>query len=503
MVRALAHRQRALIVLAFFLGTWLLGSVYAYASPVGTSPDEPDHWSYAYALHTGQDASDGLLEVPYSLAVNPSACIAWRPDLNAKCVPIITENRDVVTVRTALTGAPELYYQLIGWPLTQWPDERGILISRVISALVSALLWTVAVLPWTDRRSWLVRLAVIMSVAPAALYFSGTVQPSGMEIAAFAALWSLGFVVFRRLRRAPYHSLPAWIQVAWPALIMLTIFIRMASAWFVAVVLLVVWIWSAVPIRELLRDRRMMVAALFVLGAAALRALSFVMERGSDVIGDTDLPPADRSPIRMVISTIMRLSGEPDRAIGLLGWMDTHVPSMGTVYWFLIAGGIVFLAAPFVRRRELVTIAALFGLLAATAFALDIGVQKATGRGMWQPRYGFPIWLGAPILMAAIHAAATARRRVDFVPVLRWGCALGLVAMHVLSVGFLMARYMYGITGGGIGRLGWTPYAPTTLVTGIVILAAILIGLAVLLPGSGRSTAERRMAENPPAEPAA
>jgi hypothetical protein len=461
-----ARHQRATIVLATFLGTWLLGSVYAFASPVGTSPDEPDHWRYAYAVYTGQDASDGWLEVPVSLTGFPSNCIAQQPDLNASCVPRLTEDREIVGAPTALIGAPILYYTLIGWPLTQWPDERGILISRVLSALVSALLWAIAILPWAGTCHWPARLAVILTAAPAALYFSGTIQSSGMEIASFAALWSLSLVVFGHLREASYRTLPRWIQVTWPLLMVASIFIRVATGWFVAILLLVAWIWSAVPPGRLLRDRRLVVAAVAVAGAATVRFVSLMGDRSAGIFGaGNPPPPPEVTMYARVVSAAARLVDEPDRGIGLMGWIDTQVPSMGTMYWFLMAGGIAFLAAPYLRRRHLVALGALFVVLGTTWILLDVSVSTITNIPFWQARYGFPIWMGVPLLLAAATVVGMIGARTSFAPVLRWGCALGLVVMHVFSVAYLMVRYMYGTYWfGPVGVPGWTPYAQTTVV---------------------------------------
>jgi hypothetical protein len=394
----------------------------------------------------------------------------------------LTENQEVRPTGTALYGAPILYYGLVGWPLTQWPDERGIIASRVLSALVSAILWAIAILPWArERRHWPARLAIVLTATPAALYFAGTIQPSGMEISAFAALWSLSMVVFGHLRRDSYATLSSWVQIAWPVLAISAVFVRFASAWFVAIVLLVSWVWSGVPVGRLLRDRRLMAAAALVAGAAALRLATFLSDRSSGIFGrGLDTPP-EVNVVGLVADLLARLTRDPERAIGLMGWFDTQVPSLGTMPWFLMAGGITFLAVPFLRRRDLVALGTLLAVLGATVLVLEIAVTTTNGYEFWQPRYGFPIWMGVPILLAATLAAGQATTGSAVAPVLRWGCALSLGIMHLVSVAYLMARYMYGIVGfGSLGTLGWTPYIQTTLVVVLAVLGSAGLALAVV-----------------------
>lgn len=484
--RAAAQRQGLLIALATLVGTLLLGSVYAYAAPLGTSPDEPDHWRFAYAVASGQQTSDGTVSVPLSLTGFPSACVNMRSDISAACVPRITRNTDRVEVPSPVAGAPPLYYQLVGWPLVIAPDQSGILASRLVSALLSAILWTIAILPWAGQGSWLARLAVLLTAAPAALYFSGSVNPTGMEIAAFAAVWSLSIFVLTRLSTRSYRALPPWVQVAWPTLMMLTFFIRMASGWFLAIVLLVTWLWSATPLRRLLLDRRFMVVTLAVGLTAVFRIATLMLERGTGLFGTGyPPPPADVTSYVRVVSAAWRLLDDPVKAIGLMGWIDTQVPSMGTVVWFMLAGAIAVLATPFVGRRQVAAALVLVVLLGTTWLLLDVHVSTIQNIPFWQARYGFPTWMGLLILLAGAFVGASAAKRFPIVPLFRWAAAIGLAGMQVFSVAYLMIRYMYGAYWfGPVGAPTWFPYAATTVLAATAVVGAIVLGAAVLLPGS-------------------
>ena len=361
MVVNFGRQQGALVVLATFLGTWLLGSVYAFASPIGTSPDEPAHWRHAYAVHTGQDTSDAMVEVPAPLTVWPG-CTNFRPDVSAECVESPPEQPAIASVNDPLHGAPTLYYSVVGWPLAQWPDERGILAGRVVSALVSALLWAIAIAPWTGARHWPARLAVILTAAPAAVYFSGTIQPSGMEIASLAALWSLSFAVFEHMRSGAYRSLPSMDpgRLAAPRRHhdLHPDGDRMVCG------------CRAVGSLAMVRGVTPPIAAgsphhggsgVFVAAAATLRTVSLLIGpwRGNLYGVGVGAPAPDVSLVARVVSLATRMMDDPVRAIGLMGWVDTQVPAMATMIWFLMAGGIAFMAAPFLQRRHLVALGAL------------------------------------------------------------------------------------------------------------------------------------------------
>ena len=207
-VAVVMRKHSWFIALATFLGTFLLGAIYAFAAPWGTSPDEPDHWRFAYAVASGQDTSDATVDVPISLTGFPSACVNMQPNLNASCVPRITRDTELVQVATPVAGAPPIYYALVDGRVVIAPDEtRHRRQPRALCAAQRRAL--------DDRRRAVDRQICVAGAARGAphgrasgLYFSGSINPSGMEIAAFAALWSLSAFVFGRLRTGPLPIAP-------------------------------------------------------------------------------------------------------------------------------------------------------------------------------------------------------------------------------------------------------------------------------------------------------
>lgn len=476
------------MVLATVLGTFLLGCAYAFAVPLGSSPDEPDHWRYAYAVQTGQDLSDGEVSVPASLAGFPAACVNERPEQDASCVPEIEPGSGSIETTTHISSYPRLYYRLVGWPLGTWPQESGLLASRVLSVALSAVLWGVAMLPWTGGGAWRMRLAVVLTATPSALFFSGSINPQGLEVAVFAALWSLSVVVFARLDAGGYRSLPLWLQITWPLALAVAVHTRLLGFWWVALLLLTCWLWFATPIRRILSDGRLLAAGAVVVAAVVVRGVAMLTQSSSSGIlgtGGADVPDI---PYRdLLVSAIWRALNNPAEAIGMLGWLDTRVPSGATASWFLLAGGLAFLAAPHLRRRHWVALAVLVVVVAGTWIVLDPIMTPALDTPFWQARYGFPVWMGVLFLLAA------APGRLPIVGLHRVGSAVGIVVLQVVSLAYLMIRYMWSLGWfGPVGDARWLPYAPSRIIAVAGIVGALLLAVPLLLAGRGSAVLDEQ-----------
>ncbi|MFZ5872247.1 MAG: DUF2142 domain-containing protein, partial [Actinomycetota bacterium] len=248
-------------IVGAILGFLFLASAFALAAPLGSSPDEPDHWRFAYAVQTGQDYAGGTVAVPLSLDGFPAACVNMNRDVSASCVPDIEPTQQEVEAFTSAWTYPPVYYWLTGWPLLLDTGEIGLLGVRVASAALSALLVGVALAPWLSAAAWRMRAAVALGAAPSVVYFSGSVNPQGFEVSAMAAAWSLSVAVFLRLRECRYSELPLVLQIGWPLVLVVAIHSRVLTFWFVAVALLASLIACGPSGRSLLRDSRVLAAA--------------------------------------------------------------------------------------------------------------------------------------------------------------------------------------------------------------------------------------------------
>jgi Predicted membrane protein (DUF2142) len=259
---------------AVTLGIFLMSTAYALAAPLGSPPDEPEHWRYAWGALTGQDVATGEVTVPRSLTGYPGACFNESPEVGASCADEITPDPEQVASGTSALLYPTLYYRLVGWPLLLSPAETGLLGARVVSAAVVAIVWGVAFAPWLGRSAWLMRASLLLAVTPSALYFAGMISPQGLELASLAAVWSLTVTVFLGLRRGLYRDLPVWVQLAWPAISMVACLTRVLSWWWVLVAVAACWVALRPPLR---RDRRAWLALAIVGVAIVSRAVVFLL----------------------------------------------------------------------------------------------------------------------------------------------------------------------------------------------------------------------------------
>jgi hypothetical protein len=189
-------------------------------------------------------------------------------------------------------------------------------------------------------------------------------------------------------------------------------------------------------------------------------------------------------------------------AIGVFGYLDTRLPSLGYVTWELLILVVVVLAVLVAPKRERIVI---FGSLAAivgVTFALGY-VYLQTGFTL-QSRFVLPVAVAVP--MYCVEVIARCRHRLGPISLSRLpGCMVILVAL-VQGVAWYTNARRYAVGTSGpilfVGRSKWSP-APgwgfwssiALLASGCLFLAgAILMTSRDSLPveiESGRNAASR------------
>ena len=135
--------RRAFLVA--FVGFFLLGGAWAAALPVNGTYDESQHIVRAYAAVDGQWRPHGpnrqSSRVPASLlpanpdcthdnsdAYQPASCQRPRPETGR------------VSTETYVARYNPAYYLAVGLPIRLWPNLTGIVLARLLSALLCALM---------------------------------------------------------------------------------------------------------------------------------------------------------------------------------------------------------------------------------------------------------------------------------------------------------------------------------------------------------------------------
>jgi hypothetical protein len=193
-MRVRATRERPWLVgLLALVGFFLMGAGWALALPINGTYDENQHLVRAYAVADGQLLPSGhgfdaanlpaeTFRAPRGLLPENVNC-TWfpKPPKPASCQREEPDTTLADLPSQAARYSP-VYYALVGWPLLARPDLTGVILSRLLSALVSALLLAAAVTIATQRANRLLVAAVALVSTPMVMNLSGAVNQSGLEI---------------------------------------------------------------------------------------------------------------------------------------------------------------------------------------------------------------------------------------------------------------------------------------------------------------------------------
>jgi hypothetical protein len=478
-------------LLAALIGLW------SVATPLFGSADEPAHVVRAAAVGRGEltgrtpdaDDLDGYVYVDlpaiYDSAGRHVGCFAGHPNRDASCFHF--DGRE--TTKPVITESgrhPPTYYAVVGVVSRAWPNAPGATyLMRAATVLIAALLLTIAVRALS--RTAMPRVALLgfaVALTPMVLAFSGTVNPSAVEIAAGIATWSCALALVTELRRGavPDARLVTQLGIAAAAFALSR---QTSMFWLALIGLIVAGLLGANGVRKLWRTTTARVWGAVVLACAGAQLAWIAFAKGLEL---SVLPSADPdlSNHEIVRRTIGRSSIFYLEMLGQPGWLDTTLP--GLTYLLLTAalGTLVLLAVAVGARRYLVALLAAIGVTVLVPILLEVWQARSYGF-YWQGRYTLPFAVGVPLLAAfALQSENGARAlRTRLVP------ALGglLVVAQVLAYYQALRRWSVGADGPVFYWLDpdWT--APMPQVVLIVAYAAVFTLFAVWLLHRGRWSA--------------
>jgi hypothetical protein len=180
MRQARSTRFWLLLAFAAMCASWAL------LTPLGMTPDEGAHVTWAAAVVRGHSAggTDGTqVLVPASVADAPfQDCTRRRPQQTPACQPQLSALSTEVEASTTAAGYPRPYYWLVGWPSIVTFNRASWYAMRLASVAVCVGLLALGL--WTLRPSrWpLAAVAVALTATPSVTSIVGSVNPSGPEI---------------------------------------------------------------------------------------------------------------------------------------------------------------------------------------------------------------------------------------------------------------------------------------------------------------------------------
>jgi hypothetical protein len=472
-----AHRRTLVRVWLLGFGAFLLlAAAWAVITPYDGAYDEHDHVVRAAGVVRGQvlirpsDAQNGRYQsVPRSLVPPGHECM--RTGAPATCEGVPPDDRSRTRVMTRAGHYNPVYYAVVGVPLGPFPTMTGVVLARLVNAvLCAALLAGALVLVWTRRRHRFLVLAVLLSAAPMVLSLAGLVNPSGLEICAAVLLWAAA-TALARPDPDPQVAERALVVTAGVAATTLAL-VRPAGLVILGGILVAVWVavGDRARLRDLLRRRDVRVAALVTAGVAAL-VVAWALLASVGSIG-TEAAADERSFTAILRGIVLgRFDYWLRQTVGVFGYATIALPVWALVAWTVVQGLLVLLGFAVAPRRHAYTIAAIPAVFFLGGAAVEVATARLIGAFM-QGRYLLPWWVGmsflAALAVSVIPFPATAVRRIygTFTVIYAATVAIGLYVT--------VRQFRLGTPGtpGTAGTAGapWDPPGPT--IVPYLILAA-------------------------------
>ena len=194
---------------------------------------------------------------------------------------------------------------------------------------------------------------------------------------------------------------------------------------------------------------------------------------------------------RAVLELVMGRTGEDlTEAIGLLGWLDTPLPTTALFGWLVGLGMLAGAAIAAGRWRVVVAAALVVGTGVYASWVLTMLQNDETGT-YWQGRYYLPLLAGIPIVLASVEVPVAMARRIGLTAVL-----VGLLVSNA-ALFAMMRRFGVGRSG-SLSPWDWDTYEsplPPVIVLAVHLAASVGLfwwavqrvdsGPAVRLPSEG------------------
>lgn len=500
------------MVLSWSLGTPLLGGA-----------DEPEQTVKAAAVVRGEfSGTEHVLKLPgwkqhfttpdyvevsywlphdlvVALAKNEPACFAFSPNVTPRCTGKANRERiaQAGTHASSHMNYSPLYYLLVGWPSLLLSGDGALYGMRVVSALITAVLLTLAFVTSVRRRR-AAAIGVVAALTPTAIYYGGVVNPNGLELCAALLVWVAFLSMVRAEPGSATYRRDGLLFVGASVLLLLT---RPLSP-----------VWLALIVALLLLTRADIRGWLGrVLRGPGVRAAGGSLVLATALAGAWDLTHNTEGIIvrynphftaRIGVSlTLQRTPKYLQQMVGMFGWDDVKPPEATMLLWYGAATAIVLAALALGNRRERLVLLALCALvfLFPIAFEAYSGAKYGTG---WQGRYMLPLAMGLPVLGAEVlvrrlveHGLAQAAR--SFAAVFGMTFVIG----YGCEVWWAWRRYAVGLKSSTVHVIplhaSWSP--PIGWPLTLLLAAAGCLGLFAVLRRNLAAGAEGTAAAGLPA----
>lgn len=471
----------------------LLSFVWIWTNPIGSAPDEGDHYVRAIAAGYGEFTGSYAPPLPSDPPGTPNgrryftipaglapavqfACDAFHPEKSAACqdgpgVP----PRSTVVLSSAASYMPTGYI-LPGLLMRLAADPYSALrLGRLASALTAlSLLGIAAGSLWSRRRSPLALAGLLLAVTPMQIFLLTEVGPNGLEIAASICFLAVGM---RLVRPGAPTGMRHWAALAYAGAILATAR-PTGPLWVVGgTIVLLLLGGGSVLLGNLRRTMpsALLAGAIVVAGVVA----NVIWQSG---FHDT----VHVSPSRLISSFwdgVAFVPGLFQEMIGFFGWIDTVLPTRAYLGWevAVIALALAAVVLGTWRQRLLVILLAIGIPLACGGLTvyltLAFGLQ-IVGQGV-QGRYLMPMVVWFPLVCGEVLQLRWSMRRLAFAGGVTAALTI-LVACFQFGAWYLNSRrYAVGVGGPLLFFRGpaWSPTGGWAFWIAAAVVATALMAL--------------------------
>jgi Predicted membrane protein (DUF2142) len=389
------HRSRVssrifVVVLALF---FVVIAAQSVATPRNAGPDEPAHLIRSAglvrgdALGTASDSGEAVrsFDAPAWAGQPDPGCYAFEPETAASCATVI----EAKTSPTSSAGSYQIWAHILPGIATLLPGAaKTVWISRLLGAIPPAVLIAAALTRLVRDGKRLESAALCVAMTPMALFSIAVVNPSGLAIGGAVALWVGGLNL--AAQRPGYEAL---VAVGWAASMLAR---GDGLMWCAVIGGLILALRRESPRRfvALLSTR----ARLLMIGST-VAAVGWTLAVQPALVDDPEPTTGLDRLTKMLGETGQHLT----ESIGVVGWLDTTIPTTMIYLWTASLGVILGVALLGGARRSLGALGVGAALLVAIPWVLEWSQASQAGL-FWQGRYGLPLFVG--LIIAVGHVAA-------------------------------------------------------------------------------------------------
>ncbi|REC99542.1 putative membrane protein DUF2142 [Microbacterium sp. AG157] len=468
-------RGRGALALAVAIPVLLFLSLvsWAFASPVGSSPDDDFHLP---SIWCGLGERPGLCapgSEPETRSVltplTDAACFAFKPEVSGSCWnPSETGMSDTPRVNVGLY--PPLFYGTMSIFASD-DIQTSVLVIRIFNSALTVGVLSAVFFALPRRLRPALVVSAVGSAVPLGMFVAASTNPSAWAYISAATVWVClyGAMLTDGRRRWALAGLAVLGGVMGAGA-------RADSAAYALLSIVLAVILGA-------RKGRSMWAAAAAAIVIAVAAVGFYLSarQGSAVVTGLSLDPVPLT-IDQHISNFLNIPTLLAGALGGwgLGWLDTYMPSVVSTLSLMVAAGAIFVGARGMTPRRVIAFALSLIALYLVPFVLLAQSQAMVGAQV-QPRYILPllvIFLGVASVGVDIERSWTVSR-ITFA-----GVGLSVAMVVALHVG--IRRYTTGVDDpalslGARAEWWWNGIPSPTLVwaagSAALIFAFVLLGV--------------------------